>query len=57
MARKYYARAAKFLLKQTEEKSSKAADTQLVEVSMEGDSVCVCVCVCVRVRVCVFVCL
>ena len=32
LARKHYARAAKFLLKQSEEKSNKAADTQLVEV-------------------------
>ena len=41
MAHKYYARAAKFLLKQTEEKSSKAADTQLVEVMRTMYHVCI----------------
>ena len=41
MAHKYYARAAKFLLKQTEEKSSKAADTQLVEVMRMMYNVCI----------------
>jgi hypothetical protein len=32
LARKHYARAAKLLLKQTEDKNAKASDQQLVEV-------------------------